>query len=1749
MNIFRRLLHLYMDGVKQEQPLHTMSDAVGIQKINDSYQSGYVATEMGTFEGVKLPNGLVIRGKYFVAHRNEWIVLAKSSESDEVGSVNLNDMTYRTIVADADLDRPLDLDKDIWTQMRVNFHGQCRFKIYFQTKMIYRVIEIDDPCRNKETNTLLMKPTCVGFINITAVPGMGQLPNGAYSANIKVFDQDGNDTNYGTNSQVVYVADEDYEVAEDVKWGLVIEAYNLPKDYTRIEMTIVETIAGDTRPRVIDNIYYGEGYFRYVYTGREGNIATKDHFGKMMAKIQHDFKGEGIETHNGAVFLFNVEDPVQMNLQKYVNQMRIGYRRYLVPIEDAKYWPSFRANEKYIFSINGNLTDARRTMGYEFINHNVPGDNTVIPPGSSGNCTGCPMPIWMGKDTSVQTKLFYKGGIPEFEYTQKNPDLEYFANSVPQIVASPGGAGGRSSEENPETPVPDQPNLLSKYCAMGQCERAAVVSILTGVMMAWYDFVNGLFAILSDGSAEPVGPREIELPDCVCSTLNNLDNAVFDDYFPLFERIDTETKTREDQVRLIKTERTCDASDEGKKIFGSNGICYECQGGYWHYVNNAMVPEQDSFITKKADSTKVNAAKGSPKPPTSGGNNESPIDIDSECFKRAIPIPYSEGFFGYWETNEKYPTIIGRDDCEYVYGEYAGKNQRLFVAPGLGKEPHFISFSNGVPSQQEPGNDELQNTFAIVTGLYVTGFDKFPPWVWEKLCKKNPFTIRMGIRNEGETTVLGTGILHGTFGGSVLGETALFPKHALNSLEFYDGHINPGNGNTLRKGFYVNTNAHILHTADFHLLGRRVSGDYLIYELGMTGGGYRHKLYDEGRDPETWTQKRVNLNGATYGININKYVPLNHRIQCIKGMATVPADSVLGKDGGTRFTYSLINKYREKCQYIELEGFKFPILNPTRAIHGSINGNDGNSDESFVGDGIDHEAIIKNVGAHMVTVMRYIPHQYGNSISRPYIPTGIEVTMSELKSNGGVIAGIAGDSWVGPFAYRRTSLVSDKVLPEITREIPISSLNFDSFPGIVKLGLQILKTLFDDFFENIGRILGYEEIGTVPKSHDKDDLRNFIGNLRATMRGGGEIGPPSGNFLQDVYHPHVTSGYIHTILPSDANLNYRATGVVDLRKGGVTQVHRRRLKGMVIDATMPEGVDHERSWLDDGATFPSVEPSKLQMIARVGLNILWTYGVGLYFMFHGVRMIMDAILDAGLFSLFSTVVSIIFAVLFFTIGSMWIKLWSATDLDNKIIDKIIGIEFARPEKTWPRSQGGRWGMKMGRIKFKPEFWKYNPDFSVKHLVDVVQGITNDFDPTVCTKNNRIVASMPQMPGSNLDSFRQFKPNHYLYIPKTYGIITRMVSMGGELYVHTTDCLIRVSYSAEPRNLNPMEMELGRFNAFGKPYYIYGGIEEGYGGNLDPNASYVTSKGYFYFDRMARRLRRFAGSSNEDIKVTDVESFYDENLTFYGDGPYDQKNESGQWFDLGVDYGNNTLYIYKKDIDNKSFMLSLDMNTMKYISRHMWKPELILWDRYRMYTLNKGIIYGHRATGVFGNIHGQQFASYIEIPFRAEQLMQCSTVKNIKIIGEVLLHEPDGFVHETDQRLIDKIQIYDGRHTSGWLTLQSNDDQNGAGTNHEKEMERMVDSVRSKPDIRWTRKGNGIVIEEFYNISSTNKFMNTRNEELNIIDTTFDKNKIDQGDRSSFFDDYFVIRIYFKKPKNIQTVIRAIVCEINANSQD
>lgn len=1081
-----------------------------------------------------------------------------------------------------------------------------------------------------------------------------------------------------------------------------------------------------------------------------------------------------------------------------------------------------------------------------------------------------------------------------------------------------------------------------------------------------------------------------------------------------------DTYTQTGDKKYFNTALPC--SVEGmKKCNGPS--CVECVGGIWKYINNA-----DRYPGRPGVSRNV-MGNDSIEPDGEGFSFEKIYDEDGCTVIGVKPRKFSEGYFGYWETREVYPETENCE-CEKIYGDLAGKNVRLHRVPSVTKEPHFVSFSGGVPNQFDSGNEEDKNSFTFFIGLKLENIT-IPKNLPKPLNPEHPFTITYVERTEVNKSVIGSGIGISCFKGSMQGEDFAFPKHGVNSFERYDRSIEPQGTSSFRGGTaFTDASLYTIHSPDFHMRRPPLDATECLIELELNGKGFRHGLYAEGPPQDDPKLPSENQKGTRQSLNLNHYsLPVGSDgspvVECVKAMSFASADSIVTKSD--EFSYSLCNLWRESSVYMELDrSTPYPLHEDpatTSNYGGSTTTGDNASDRSFTGDTLNHEMPIHDVRANYMTFTRYNPYQYGSPIAQVYIPIGLEGTADSLAS--GTIEGVVGDSFVNTMSVKRTSYVSDKTprkLSKIDDTISITG------------GTGFWNKIIGGILKAIGKSISLKKGGYLPESGDPAEYMNIFGGLRNNGDSIGIAGHPGettpGNVpprrtptepsnttdknAGDNYFPQVLKSNVFGWYNADVNMKYRQTGSVD---NG--EIHYKELKGLKLDASMPFKWDWKKAYLTRSMFTDWSGNAKWKYIAAMILLFLFTYGIGLWIIVEGFTAVVQGIsaMGGGTYALQSIggALAAVFGLGLVAIGIFWITYWSNSDADNKVIEDMVGLRNCRPDI---KNADGSYSLKDGRIqKFENNYWRYDFSHSWVNRFEVGYGMSDPYDTCYCPtkRSNKIVYSTKQVLNSPIDSWSNFKANNTIDIDTDRGGISKVFQIGNGLFVHTTDMLISLQAGSRELQLNGDSLLLGTGDLFNRPLPIYGGVVEGYGGLKDPNAAILSNWGYIFPDREAKKLYMFNGSSlPTPISDLGVRGYLQENggfrllEQFPNFKMVDLKSPRGIGYSLGIDHEHNRLIFTKIDYEaydsvklsddgysfvdkkgkcvtlgdpkhfcNKSFTLSYSMERKMWISNHYYARHLYAWNRFNMYSFTKDGMRIHNVKKSFQEFDGCTYPFVIE----------------------------------------------------------------------------------------------------------------------------------------------------------------------------
>lgn len=235
------------------------------------------------------------------------------------------------------------------------------------------------------------------------------------------------------------------------------------------------------------------------------------------------------------------------------------------------------------------------------------------------------------------------------------------------------------------------------------------------------------------------------------------------------------------------------------------------------------------------------------------------------------PYKAAKGKFGFWQSSELYPKTKACDGS-FLYGELAGTPIRHHVVPDESLVKFSVSKNNGVVGKDNIDNYEWLNTDVFVIGLELCGIE-LPPNPPKPYCPNNPISIYWQKVDPLERRVNARGLLTHTFKGNIRNKEYAVPKNAVNSLEYYDRHLEANQFTTVPKfrgGGSISLPVYNFHSPDTHFQKIPLTADRALIPYEVFGTGERYGIWAEGEEPVNMWHTTTNERGTRQNINLNK---------------------------------------------------------------------------------------------------------------------------------------------------------------------------------------------------------------------------------------------------------------------------------------------------------------------------------------------------------------------------------------------------------------------------------------------------------------------------------------------------------------------------------------------------------------------------------------------------------------------------------------------------------------------------------------------------------------------------------------------------------------------------------------------------------------------------------------------------------------------------------------------------------------
>lgn len=851
----------------------------------------------------------------------------------------------------------------------------------------------------------VFKPKCPVISEATVYQRGGSMNAGAYVYTARLLNSDGNTTNFGVPSNVIYVYSEHNIPGENARGRAEIKFTELDCNYDQIEIAYTYFSGSQVITRAIPAQYFSGTTFTYVHT--DSNEGDPIQISETLSLLSVNLEGRYQEQYGSKMYYTGIKPTKEYNVQKIADEIEVDFytEKYSLDLMKKYQIKTLPRGEVVPFGIWLNHDDGTRTFaGHIPCNYKAP--QGLAQMSGSGGAVGSNAQFANDGDNIIS--------VVQTEETERSRSLADRSDST----TNPIGA--------------DQ--LLA-------IEEALVNSYITDIDDVAETFDTALPKPVADLVADPLGLGQKQPADCC------------DD--------------GKDEINQFANER---AKERNDAILNQDLGTFEEIAVKWGSILSDLIGEEGKKDLVKTF-TPSNIKSVAQDIITAVKRRET-IKLSKGVYNVLKKVKYSTGGSGggSGETTQYPGGIPGRiyspecyEEQDTVYpctrdceGNFLFKNHGKKVThnrvPNESVIDTYESSSIGVPSQLTPEADEYADGYGIVIGArfknIIIDHEEYELITGKRLCKKNPFTIGQVKLDSSNKSILTKGAVTSNFESSNQGKVMAFQNLGVNSFEKCDKHINI-DGSRMDPSARTH-NSVCMYSLDQAALEPDISGAqwFTAYKL-LSGIGYRHQLFSEGRDPENKLNgRKVDIKGTVQSVNLSQQKDIAST-STISFAKYVDANTTAAPDSGGDMP--LMNKYGQANLWIQ---------GPLWTI----------KDKSFVGDGLVHAAPITDARMPYGVVWREMPNQFGSVENLTYFPV-------LQGTNSTTVKGLIGDRYISPYSFVKTNFVSDKV----GNKFNIGLLNSSKSD----------RCICDDPDDAVNGLVGKYYWTKMPKSGDVADAKNW----------------------------------------------------------------------------------------------------------------------------------------------------------------------------------------------------------------------------------------------------------------------------------------------------------------------------------------------------------------------------------------------------------------------------------------------------------------------------------------------------------------------------------------------------------------------------------------------------------------------------------------------------------------------------------
>lgn len=1561
---------MWLDAHERNQPPGTTREVWNGEWFNERHGGFGLTNKGGNIKAADITGECV--GYHRLPERNATVFFVKDAGSAiYLFHHDTNEMQF--VARDTEFGCDWKFDACQWIG-----YGQCVHKpmtpcqeinLYWSSGCEYRTANLDellDPLRRtryvdhcEEFELLPCRPG--PRVNARKLEGGGRdLQAGQYFVAARFVDTDGNAGNWGFIEGPVFIcSDHNDPIREEFsRESIRIKIDALDRRFNQVQVAVIPP-AG-SQPGDTGYIIYAGGY--------NTNGITVDYYSRhqhtqpislleIITKKNIKLRGLNLVQSDGTLHLYRTLDRPNLDYQRRANQAEVRYVVYAVPGHLAHNYRGLCPDENYWIGVQFKLCDGTYTRVFS-IPGRTGGGNTVL-------CGECALPQGQTANNSSRTVTHrtYEDVVATYCATHGTSTTEREDDLPVECVDPEAELEPRSTESLPD-------------CVTHETEQQTMS--------------DEFEAIETDAGT---------FDDCIdCGAATSIpDVARVRNIF---------TRILEMFQDLVKTDAEVEADcSQGDATNLPEAAAQLFSEG----VNNAEFDEELLYRGAQEQlggSANLQGAGSGGGSAPNGETTASDIAADpysDGCGREAFtPIVVGEGLFAVCESAFTYPETL---DCqgEKIYGELAGLPIRGHKTPSLAQEPAWISSQDGVESKYDPTNLPQNETFCFFLGLKVV-IPSLP--TTEELGHipldvNEPYRIVYVKREPHNRTVLQHVYVVNTFEGRKRNKIYAVPKNAVNSFELIDNNIDDDGD---KRGVEWSRPLYVGYGPSVCLDEGVPAADYIKVEHEIYGTGQRYGLWAEGEEPESVNTQRLDRRGCRQAINLNHRTRRAEEYHCVKGITRAKYDEIVQNDDN--ISHPLLNKNREEGLYMEL----------TERINPLTMGKTGQHDNSWVGDGLYHDAPVYNAAAYLVALKRINTQQYGALEAAKYSDLG-------LKSRGSLtVSGLVGDTYVQKYSHRRESFISDKVGNFLNEDFPATAT--DEFLGAASVYPRSVCSPYNRRNYRMKEFLGFWNEHELPESGDKKAPKNMA-NLHPTMNSTEAAAQTAAD--TDVYYWRTLTTLNHMWMVSDINLHCRTTGEPELR-----EIYYEHRHGVEVDSSINDVLPSE-AWLDD---FHSelVQPSKRQSAIKASIRTFLIVVLP--------QLLLGGAIAATGLELGMTLLTVPF------FGVLW-QLLVYNIFTNAKLGRLLGIPECYIDDSGAQEHDALRGQ-------APEFCKYNYGFSSTNDYNLFYGLPDPYVTCVCNNcadendiTNVVYSSNRQIPTSPIDAYKNFQALQYFGLRSGTGVMQLIVPFEGALLAITTDGVYSIHQKQTTIPTSGGAAALGESQFLESPRMIHEGAMGGFAGTSDPKAAIITPFGVPFIDSEAKRLY-VLGEGLDDIsgESRGLSRRFNRVMGFCTEGCRDEMNPAGIHYTMGYEPRHETLWFTKHDGD-KSFTALYDLASKKWKSFNSAVPDFYFWDRENLYSVKSNAIWKHVDTN-YGNYYGQQY------PFVMDIVGSSETGLPFEWTSLIIDTEINAGCVRDRKLTFNRMLMWNSYQTTGWVDLRQVDPRD-----HRERMK--VDATRPKID--------------------------------------------------------------------------------------